>query len=145
MAKVKKKEEPPHINILKKEAKLFLEKKKLKGKDFEYCKDKHTTYLNKIIDAKNRNIEFTIPFKHFIKLCKKKRCMYSGKVFVPATHNRSSFERVDNTKGYTKNNTIVCLSRLNGLKSGAEIEELLSMFKYIKNANKRNKRNRNKT
>ena len=24
-------------------------------------------------------------------------------------------------------------------------EELLSMFKYIKNANKRNKRNRNKT
>lgn len=54
MAKIKKKEgTPPHINILKKEAKLFLEKKKLKGKDFEYCKDKHTTYLNKIIDAKN--------------------------------------------------------------------------------------------
>lgn len=47
------------------------------------------------------------------------------------THNSPSLDRIDNTKGYTKNNVAVISLRANTLKNDATLEELQLIVKYM--------------
>jgi regulatory protein YycI of two-component signal transduction system YycFG len=46
--------------------------------------------------------------------------------------NSPSIDRIDNDKGYTKNNCQVISARANSIKSNATIEELESVVNYLK-------------
>jgi hypothetical protein len=43
-----------------------------------------------------------------------------------------SLDRIDPTKGYTKENTVVISNRANRLKSDATLEEIMKIMKYMK-------------
>lgn len=47
-----------------------------------------------------------------------------------------SFDRIDSTKGYTKDNVIIISLRANQLKSNGSIEEIESISTFYRNINK---------
>lgn len=54
-----------------------------------------------------------------------------------AEHNSISFDRIDSSKGYTKENIIIVSNRVNQLKSDASLEEMRKIADYyadIKNS-----------
>jgi hypothetical protein len=51
--------------------------------------------------------------------------------------NSPSIDRIDNTKGYTKDNIKVISLRANSLKGGATLEELDKILQYMSNYTKR--------
>jgi hypothetical protein len=75
-------------------------------------------YASKIDQCKHAGTEFSLTLKDFIRLHQLKRCQYTGLPFsdTKTTMNRS-LDRIDNSKGYTLENTIVCITCFNSLKS----------------------------
>ncbi len=62
--------------------------------------------------------EFAITLKDFVRMHNLKRCQYTGLPFDDNnTTMQRTLDRIDNTKGYTLENTVVCLSCFNTLKS----------------------------
>lgn len=87
-------------------------------------------------NAKKRGIEFAL---------------HSGDVVIPdncpilgiplffsqsRTDNTPSIDRIDNTKGYIKNNIVVCSWRANLLKKDATVDELFKLANFYKRINK---------
>lgn len=115
---------------------------------FTYCKDcrKKQLYLNlnKNINkfladkfnrlklrAKNSNIEFNLDkqflFDLYIK--QKGKCFYTDiemnwGVGKGTSRNSLSIDRIIYTKGYTKDNIVLCINRVNTIKSDMNLEEL---------------------
>lgn len=105
-------------------------------------------YLDKSKNAQKRKLEFTLTFSDYKRLSKIKRCQYSGIVLVDEfsedpgiAWRRRSLERVDNTKGYTRENTIVICQGINQFKSTWEDPtnplDLKMVTKIVSNINKR--------
>lgn len=76
-------------------------------------------YLNKHRNAKERGIEFTLTLADMRKLLKKKTCHYTGEKlnFLHGDRNKLSLDRVDSSKGYTKENTVACATWVNHWKN----------------------------
>lgn len=74
-------------------------------------------YLYKVHNAQERNIEFSLTLKDFKAILMRKRCQYSHKLFRNEDGLNPTLERVDSSKGYTKDNTILVMQKMNKLKN----------------------------
>lgn len=87
------------------------------------------TIYNKIkASAKKRNIPFTLQLNDLDDIGFPISCPILG---IPLKFNRNqvgpdsySFDRIDSTKGYDKDNIIIVSWRANKLKNNASVEEL---------------------
>jgi hypothetical protein len=79
--------------------------------------------------AKSRGIPFNISLKHLAKLLGAKRCFYTGLEFDDNVEElKRSIDRVDSDLGYTDDNTVPCIKRINELKSNLSYKELVWIF-----------------
>lgn len=91
-------------------------------------------------NANKRDYEFKLSLDEFIELIYND-CYYCGakpnnKYTYISGNIREEFlyngiDRVDNTKGYIKNNVVSCCSKCNTLKRGATLEIAKKMMEYI--------------
>lgn len=92
--------------------------------------NKNTKYCHYRNHAKNKGIDFELTFNQFVELSES-NCYYCDD--EPASKfkaNRNSgiwisngIDRVDSTKGYTKNNTVSCCKQCNTMKMDYSIKE----------------------
>ena len=116
--------------------------------DVEFAQRVLTKYKNKVQNAKERGIEFSLSLTSFINLMKAKKCQYSGVTLTePEFGNPSptdrTIDRIDPNKGYVKGNVVVCCHAANQLKSFCEKGGEKGMklgIKILSNANKRMKK-----
>lgn len=73
-------------------------------------------FLSIKANAASRGIEFTLTLNDVKSLLKRKTC-YFTKVRFDGGMNRRSIDRLDHTKGYTKDNTVACTIRINQIKA----------------------------
>ena len=76
-------------------------------------------YVMKCNTSKTRGIGFELTLSDFTRLVKKKTCYYSGQKLVlrQGDRNNLTLDRKDSTKGYTKENTVVCAWWVNQMKN----------------------------
>lgn len=78
-------------------------------------------FLNKLDNARKRELEFTLTLADVKRLMTRKTCYYTGRYMrddVLDEHpDKRTFERLDNKKGYTKENTVACCNLVNQLKA----------------------------
>jgi len=78
--------------------------------------------------AKLKNLEFTLTIED---ICIPKRCPVFN---IPLIHgggpNAPTIDRIDNTKGYTKQNIIIVSAKANNFKSYATIEEIKQLAAF---------------
>lgn len=75
-------------------------------------------YILKSEQCGSRKIPFQLTFSQYKKLIKTKKCFYTGLKLIPNDpYLKGSLERLDNSKGYTAENTVVCCQAANTLKS----------------------------
>lgn len=85
-------------------------------------------YLNKVQDALRRNIHFTLTIEDFTSLMRQRTCHFTGtpltieisgediqKRVIP--DNYLSFDRLDSSKGYTRDNVVVLAHSVNIAKA----------------------------
>jgi hypothetical protein len=101
--------------------------------DIKLCQ----AYLRTVIGSRDRNIECTLSLKKFIQLKKTTRCYYTGiKLIIgePAKTNANnwSIDRLDNNKGYTDDNVVVCSQRINAKKGSMSIDEIKAIYNGLK-------------
>lgn len=93
-------------------------------------------------NAEKRGLSFTLTVSQVKTLLLTKRCYYSGKLLVDGPHPkggalnpcRRTFERLDNSKGYTAKNVRAVCMRLNNIRSDASLEELEQIAEGIRKA-----------
>ena len=79
-----------------------------------------TKYRNKALNAKERNIQFSLTFSQFKKLLQRKTCGYTGLPLCLTENDNDmspTIERIDGNKGYVQGNCIVVASKYNQLKN----------------------------
>lgn len=75
-------------------------------------------YVKKFKNARERHIEFTLTLADLKKLLKKKTCYYTGETLnFTGGRNVFTLDRIDSTKGYTKENSVQCASWVNHFKN----------------------------
>lgn len=97
--------------------------------------------LHKSVQCAQRGIEFALTFTDMKRLLQKKKCYYSGITLTLEGKHSHSIDRIDDTKGYTAENTVACSAYVNGLKndllesrektrelSNGELKKVLSKF-----------------
>lgn len=79
-------------------------------------------YISKITSAKQRGLEFTLSIREYKKLLNTKTCYYTGIKFsdVETSPFYRTLERLDNSIGYTKENTVAACHCYNALKAVIE-------------------------
>ena len=75
------------------------------------------SYMNKINNAKQRDIEFDLSFTSFKNMCKANKCYFTG---MPLSATTFSIDRIDSNKGYVKGNVAACHTTFNSLKGIVE-------------------------
>lgn len=104
----------------------------IEEKPFDLMLAQH--YVNKARNAKSRGIEFTLTLADMKKLLKTKKCFYTGQPLVfGETSNGFTIDRVDNTLGYTKENSVACANWVNAWKNS--VLENTSSSTYITKEN----------
>jgi len=93
--------------------------------------------------AKRKNIEFDITKEFIIELIRKQnnKCHYTGwelnwdKKYLGKKRtcppDRASIDRLDNTKGYTKDNVVICCDIANRAKSSYTLLDFISMCESV--------------
>jgi len=83
--------------------------------------------------ADSRGLEFDMSLRKVRQLLNTRKCFISG-----ATLNRNqndpnqlTFDRLDNSKGYTDDNVVACSLRFNRLKDSLTIEDITMLFMAI--------------
>ena len=74
-------------------------------------------YLQKQINAQERGLEFTLTLQDMRALLKKKTYHYSGATLTLTGETALSLDRIDDSIGYTKENTVSCASVVNKVKN----------------------------
>ena len=75
-------------------------------------------YVQMYDNAKERGIDFQLTVTDLKRLLRKTKCHYTGLLFDHSNPDfRPSFDRVDNSKPYTKENVVVCMTAVNKLKN----------------------------
>lgn len=59
--------------------------------------------------------------------------------YGPRSDESSSIDRIDNTKGYTKDNIVICSWRANRLKNAMSLEEIEKLYNFCKSYIEENK------
>lgn len=79
-----------------------------------------------------------LSYDDFLSFTKIDKCVYCGKTVnwkIYSTHNRIqvsyNLDRVDNTKGYTPDNCVVCCPVCNFMKGSKSKEEFLTQIATI--------------
>lgn len=89
--------------------------------------------------AKNRNYEFKLLYEEFIKLIVG-NCFYCGNApqvligelsYTKESFKRNGIDRVDNTKGYTLDNSVSCCKQCNKAKMEMSYKEFTDFIKRI--------------
>ena len=103
-------------------------------------------FYKKCIDlkrgAKNRNLDFNINYQDLIDIYNSQNglCYYShiklNPIFKKRDYDSLSFDRLDSSKGYLKDNIVLCLLCLNYFKSNFNIEDIKKVFDAISLTNK---------
>lgn len=95
-------------------------------------KTKRSKYKKKLYNAKKRGIEFTLEFSD---LDWPTHCPVLGieiNYSLKKMEDTSiSFDRIDPSKGYTKENTLLVSQRANRLKNDASFDELKQIYNYF--------------
>jgi hypothetical protein len=90
-------------------------------------------YIKLYDSAKSRNIPFDLSLKRVKQVLNTKKCYISG---VELTNqegdNQRTFDRKDNTLGYTDNNVFACSRKMNGIKANLTIEEIKLLYRAVK-------------
>lgn len=82
-------------------------------------------FISKAQNARDRGIEFTLPFTSFKNLMRAKRCFYTGVPMIrpdgaAQTANSVTVDRVDASKGYVAGNVVACCFAFNQAKATME-------------------------
>jgi hypothetical protein len=81
--------------------------------------------------AKRTGLEFNLTKLEMPELCPilgiKLNYSYGG----GKKEDKATIDRVDNSKGYTEDNVVVCSWRANRLKNDASLEEIEKIYKYV--------------
>lgn len=103
-------------------------------------------FLNKIKTSKQRGINFELTIPQFRRLMLLKTCHYSGIELYKGkprdeenpSFNSMTIDRIDNTIGYTKDNSVVAAYGVNQLKgelernnNGVSLKHLIKMVKVL--------------
>lgn len=86
-------------------------------------------------EARKRKIAWSLTFEQFCELMRAPKCCITGKSLYPEHRSeelRLSFDRVDNSVGYTHENIRLVSSRLNRIKSDASEYELQMIVDYVR-------------
>lgn len=83
--------------------------------------------------ADSRGIEFNMSLKRVRQLLNTKKCFISGVKLnrIQQDPNQLTFDRLDNTKGYTDDNVVACSLRVNRLKDSLTIDEITMLYMAI--------------
>jgi hypothetical protein len=97
--------------------------------DLDYAKK----FINLYAGAKERKIECTMSFKHYVKLQKTKVCFYTGVAFINVDNHAlaRSMDRIDASLGYTDKNTVACTREFNCRKSNVTISDIKIMYETL--------------
>ena len=60
------------------------------------------------------------------------RCPVSGRPMVPCSPDAPSIDRVDNSRGYTRDNIMIISKRINAIKSSLTVEEARVLLDYMR-------------
>ena len=88
--------------------------------------------------ADNRGIEFDMSLKKVRTLLNTKKCYISGEKLndIQNDPNKLTFDRVDNSKGYTDDNVKACSLRMNRLKDSLSFEDIRLLYIAMRKVNK---------
>lgn len=88
-------------------------------------------YLEVSSNARRRGIDFSLSIADVKRMLSRKKCFYSGIKFdLSVEELRPSFDRVDNSLGYTKENVVCCITAINKEKN--KLIEMSNSF-FFKN------------
>ncbi len=90
------------------------------------------------VSADSRGIEFDMSLKRVRQLLTTKKCYISGVELNKVQNDPSqlTFDRLDNTKGYTDDNVVACSLKMNRLKDSLTIEDITMLYMAIKKSQK---------
>lgn len=76
-------------------------------------------YLYKVKSSAERGIDFTLTLNDLKKIISKKTCYFTGRRFVndSASIDKITLDRLDNSLGYTRENTVACCYWVNQMKN----------------------------
>lgn len=78
-------------------------------------------YLDKLQNARERGLEFTLTLRDVARLMKRKRCYFTGIELLDTSGSahpqKRTFDRLDSSKGYTPENTVASSHAANSSKS----------------------------
>jgi len=86
----------------------------------------NTRYAEYKYRAKHHNLKFTLSLKEFEFLILSP-CIYCGN----SINTYNGIDRVDNAKGYEKNNCVPCCMRCNRMKMDMSLEEFIAHLKNL--------------
>lgn len=117
----------------------FLQTQRTRHSKNKLCKPTNAMYTGIKSRAKKKNIEFNLSLEDIVipKVCP----VLGIEIFYGesgCSPNSPSVDRIDNNKGYTKDNIIVISNRANFIKRDAtldELEKIVSFYKEMKNVN----------
>jgi hypothetical protein len=91
------------------------------------------------MSADNRGIEFDLSLKRVRQLLNTKKCFISGERLnrIQQDPNQLTFDRLDNTKGYTDDNVVACSLRINRLKDSLTIDDITMLYMAIQKKSKK--------
>lgn len=89
-------------------------------RDFDVARKMVSVYNN----AESRDLEYTMTFAKTKRLMSQKKCAFTKVLFEKDGDNKRSFDRLDNSIGYTNDNVVACTIRINRLKSNLSVEEI---------------------
>ncbi len=99
----------------------------------------NTRYKSSEKRAKELNVEFNITRKDLLEIYNKQRglCHYSGVLMKLVTKGRDttpeilSIDRINSSKGYTKDNIVLCCSEINMIKRKMNVKDFLILCECI--------------
>jgi hypothetical protein len=83
--------------------------------------------------ADSRGIEFDLSLRKVRHLLNAKKCYISGVTLnrIQGDDNQLTFDRLDNSKGYTDDNVVACSLRMNRVKDSLTIGDITMLYKSI--------------
>lgn len=87
-------------------------------------------YVYKAESSTKRGLDFDLSLSDFKRLVARKRCFFTGESLVKVNGKPNTFtlDRLDNSIGYTKNNTVPCAKWVNELKNTLLEDKTSSLF-----------------
>lgn len=91
-------------------------------------------YLNKVQNARSREIAFKLSFTSYKNLMRAKKCYYTGLSLsdVDGAANQRTIDRIDSSRGYEKGNVVACCKAFNQMKGAMEKDGCLSLPSFQK-------------